>query len=71
MKTLQLFPRARTWTTMIYAFTLIEVGRAEEYIANANVAPSNPGVRRDEDEEANVQHSNPDNTLARLDLEQD
>ena len=56
---------------MIYAFTPTEGGRAEEYIANANVAPSNPGVRRDEDEEANVQHSNPGNTLARLDLEQD
>jgi len=56
---------------MIYAFTPTKGGRAEEYIANANVAPSNSGVRRDEDEEANVQHSNPDNTLARLDLEQD
>ena len=29
-------------------------GRAEEFLVNANVAPSNTGVRRDEDEEANV-----------------
>ena len=38
---------------------------------NANVAPSNPGMRRDGDEEVNVNHSNPEHTLASPDLERD
>jgi len=46
-------------------------GRAEEYIVNANVAPSNPGMRKDGDEEVNVNHSNPEHTLGSPDLERD
>jgi hypothetical protein len=44
-------------------------GRAEEYILNVNVAPSNDGVCRYEDEEANnVLNGNPENTSTRPDL---
>ena len=44
-------------------------GRAEDYIVNANVAPSNDGERGDEDEEANVRNVNPEDALAITDLE--
>jgi len=44
-------------------------GRAEEFLLNANASPSNPGVQRDEDKEANVRNSNPEDALAAPDLE--